>query len=95
MPGDGHPKEIEDSENYEEEPIPHEPPSEERLGYYFGLAGIPPLVARTSCNPWVRPMDTEDTHSPDLVQKPILGTQPTQEPAHNPVVKLPETRADI
>lgn len=37
---------------------PYKPDDEERDEYYFGLAGKPRLVARTSHNRWSRPMET-------------------------------------
>ncbi|OTA61644.1 hypothetical protein K449DRAFT_445528 [Hypoxylon sp. EC38] len=36
-------------------PVPYRPSPEERDLYYFGLAGTPKLIARTSCDPWIKP----------------------------------------
>ncbi|KAI0184673.1 hypothetical protein EV127DRAFT_412940 [Xylaria flabelliformis] len=35
---------------------PYQPGDEERKLYYYGIAGNPKLVARTSCDAWVKPM---------------------------------------
>ncbi|KAI1208240.1 uncharacterized protein F4807DRAFT_461964 [Annulohypoxylon truncatum] len=39
---------------------PRKPSPEERDNYYFGLAGTPKLIARTSCNPWVKQTRVEE-----------------------------------
>ncbi|KAI2463876.1 hypothetical protein F4781DRAFT_98528 [Annulohypoxylon bovei var. microspora] len=39
---------------------PQKPSPEERDCYYIGLAGQPKLIARTSCDPWVKPFVEED-----------------------------------
>ncbi|RYP70133.1 hypothetical protein DL771_005645 [Monosporascus sp. 5C6A] len=38
---------------------PYEPSPEERDEYYYGLAGKPKLVARTSCDTWAKPQHEE------------------------------------
>ncbi|KAI0403142.1 hypothetical protein F4802DRAFT_572465 [Xylaria palmicola] len=35
--------------------IPSKPDQKEKDGYFYGLAGRPRLVARTSTNPWTEP----------------------------------------
>ncbi|RYP51684.1 hypothetical protein DL768_003082 [Monosporascus sp. mg162] len=39
--------------------IPYEPSPEERDEYYYGFAGKPKLVARTSCGIWTKPQHEE------------------------------------
>ncbi|RYO83035.1 hypothetical protein DL764_009522 [Monosporascus ibericus] len=39
--------------------VPYEPSQEERDEYYYGFAGKPKLVARTSCGIWAKPQHEE------------------------------------
>ncbi|RYO83609.1 hypothetical protein DL766_006462 [Monosporascus sp. MC13-8B] len=39
--------------------VPYEPSPEERDEYYYGFAGNPKLVARTSCDIWAKPQHEE------------------------------------
>ncbi|KAI1141763.1 hypothetical protein F5Y05DRAFT_423457 [Hypoxylon sp. FL0543] len=40
--------------------IPRRPSPEERDLYYYGLAGTPKLIARTSCGAWVKPRHADE-----------------------------------
>ncbi|KAI1440302.1 hypothetical protein F5Y02DRAFT_432499 [Annulohypoxylon stygium] len=53
---------------------------EEENGYYFGFAGQPKLIARTSCDPWVKPTRVENTwsgpeHIPVRKEYAIIGSK--------------------
>ncbi|KAI1087146.1 hypothetical protein F5B19DRAFT_88909 [Rostrohypoxylon terebratum] len=49
---------------------PQKPTSEEQSNYYYGFAGQPRLIARTSCDQWVKPTRTEETWS-GLIRVPV------------------------
>ncbi|KAI0888130.1 uncharacterized protein GGS22DRAFT_198010 [Annulohypoxylon maeteangense] len=49
---------------------PQKPSVEERDCYYFGLSGQPKLIARTSCDPWVKPIIVEAEGWNGPIQRP-------------------------
>ncbi|KAI1324739.1 hypothetical protein F5Y16DRAFT_380250 [Xylariaceae sp. FL0255] len=48
---------------------PYKPNNEERDLYYYGLAGNPRLIARTSCDVWVKPQRLSHDWQPRLEQR--------------------------
>ncbi|KAI0095723.1 hypothetical protein GGR51DRAFT_553863 [Nemania sp. FL0031] len=51
------------------QPEPYKPDDRERDGYFYGLAGRPRLIARTSTNHWTEPQHIRETWVGDVVCK--------------------------